>query len=61
MGDITTAADITGEGGSDIRLTVVLRLSPDLLLGIDEAAKRRKVSRNAFMVKALTRVIAGEK
>ncbi len=56
MSDIKSRSGI----GSDIKLTVVLRLTPDLLLAVDEAAERRKISRNAFMVKALTRVVAGE-
>ncbi len=60
MADINQASDISSKLGPDIKITVVLRLSPSLLLGVDEAARKRSISRNAYMVKALTRVVAGE-
>ncbi len=58
--DINTEFDITRVGASDIRSTIVFRVPQGLLTEIDEAAQRRGLSRNAFMLKAIQRVIDGE-
>ncbi len=60
INDLKTEVDIARVGASDIRTTIVFRAPQGLLTAIDEAAQRRGLSRNAFMVKALSRVIAGE-
>ena len=45
---------------SVIKTMVSLQLDKDLLEEIDKAAERRRISRSAFIRKALTRVIEGE-
>ncbi len=61
MSDIKNRSDTSQNPGPDIKIAVVLRLPADLLFEVDEAAEKRKLSRNAFMVKALSRVIEGER
>ncbi len=60
MSDITTGPDTTPDTPSDIRVGIVARLPLGLLEDVDVAAAKQGISRNAFIVKSLQRVIDGE-
>ena len=59
--DFISGAGKTDEGDENGRKPVVIRIPADLLKRIDQAAKKKGISRSSFIVSSMADLVNGER